>query len=374
MPPISEHLIAELLQNCRSPNDIFGEQGIIKQVEKQIIDYSIKHKICASLDNIDEHNFSDYALSASVSGLSPKQMKDLQNQIVLLYAQGSSYLDIQTFIQKSYDIQVSQYLMNKSIEMATAHFELWKNRMLNPIYPIVYLDGIWVNSKENGMVKQKVVYVALGINMQGRKEVLGLWIANGEGAKFWAGVLSELKNRGLNDILIMCFDGLKGLPESVRAVYAETRIQMCMLHQKRNSLKQVKRVDYGKAAHDLSNIYHAPTLEFAEKLLDEAEKTWQASYPSLVRSWRRNWHHLIEFYTYPPAIRRVLYTTNMIESLNASFRKIAYDKRCFANDAAVLKAFYLNLGVVSQRWTAPIQNWKAALNYFNLMFEDRIPL
>ncbi len=239
--------------------------------------------------------------------------------------------------------------------------------------PIVYLDCTYVKVRE-GAVRIKTVYLAIGVAMTGEKEVLGLWLAQTEGAKFWLQVVTELRNRGVQDIFIACVDGLKGFPEAIEAVFPHTTVQLCIVHMVRHSLNYVSWKRRAEVAADLKRIYACATVEEAEQRLAEFETKWDAEYPPISQSWRRNWPHLIPFFDYPPEIRKVIYTTNAIESVNMSLRKITKSRGSFLSDEALLQLFYLALRNISQKWTMPIRDWKAALNRFTIQFEERLPL
>lgn len=248
----------------------------------------------------------------------------------------------------------------------------WQNRPLDPIYPIVYMDCIVVKVKDNQRVINKAIFVALGINMQGNKELLGLWMAENEGAKFWLSVLTELKNRGVEEILIACVDGLKGFPEAIQAVYPEALIQLCIIHMVRNSMRFVSWKDYKAVATQLKAVYQAPTEQQALQALEQFEKDWQDKYPVIAEMWYRNWDNLITMFNYPEDIRRVIYTTNAIESVNSSIRKATTRHKMFPNDEAALKVVYLAITEASKKWTMPIRNWRLALNRFTIEFGDRV--
>ncbi|WP_336844048.1 IS256 family transposase, partial [Providencia rettgeri] len=248
----------------------------------------------------------------------------------------------------------------------------WQMRPLDALYPIVYLDCIVVKSQDSGVVSNKSVYLALGINLQGEKELLGMWIAKNEGAKFWLSVMTELKNRGLQDIFIACCDGLKGFPEAIEAVYPQTQVQLCIVHQVRHSLRYVSWKERKAVAADLRAIYNAVNLEAAEEALAAFATQWDSRYPTISQSWRNNWARLIVIFDFPPEIRKAIYTTNAIESLNASLRKVTKSRRVFPTDESVLKLLYLAVYNISAKWTMPIRNWKPAMAQFMLMYGDRI--
>jgi len=252
--------------------------------------------------------------------------------------------------------------------------KIWQNRPLDTVYPIVYMDAIRVKARNNGNVINKAVYLAIGINMDGVKEVLGMWVAENEGAKFWLQVVTELRNRGVQDIFIACVDGLKGFPEAIEAVFPQIQVQLCIVHMVRNSLKYVSWKQRKEVAADLKTIYQAATAEQAEMELMAFEEKWDETHPSISQSWRRNWENITPFFAYSPEIRKVIYTTNAIESLNMSLRKVTKNRGSFPNDESMLKLLYLALNNIAKKWTLPIRDWKAALNRFSIVFGDRMPI
>jgi len=248
----------------------------------------------------------------------------------------------------------------------------WQHRPLDPLYPIVYLDCIVLKIRQNQRVINKSLYLALGVNIEGHKELLGMWLAETEGAKFWLSVLTELKSRGLKDILISCVDGLKGFPEAIESEYPECRIQLCIVHMVRNSLKLVPWKDYKTVTADLKLIYQATTETEASAQLEHFAQKWNDKYPQINKSWSDNWHNLIAIYDYPPEVRKAIYTTNAIESLNSVVRKATRNRKVFPDDQAALKVVYLAIDQASKKWTMPIRNWKPALNRFSIEFGERV--
>jgi putative transposase len=242
------------------------------------------------------------------------------------------------------------------------------------VYPILFLDCIVVKSREEGKVCNRSVYLVLGVTMEGQKELLGMWIAQNEGAKFWLGVITELKNRGVQDIFIACVDGLKGFPEAIESVFPQTQIQLCIVHLIRNSVKYVHWKDRKPICEDLKTIYTAATEQQAEGALDAFGRKWDSKYPTIRQMWRTHWERIIPFFDYPADIRKVIYTTNAIESLNRSLRKVIKTKGAFPNDASILKIFYLALAQIAKKWTMPIRDWKAALSQFAIRFAGRFEL
>ena len=276
-------------------------------------------------------------------------------------------------MEEIYQVEVSPALISSVTDEVIDEVKAWQMRQLDACYPIVYLDVLRFKVRDNGHVINKAIYVAIGVDLSGLKEVLGLWIAQTEGAKFWLSVITELKNRGVNDIFIACVDGLKGFPEAIETVFPKTEVQLCIVHLVRYSLNFVSWKQRKEVARDLKTIYTSATESEAETRLAEFAEKWDAKFPMIARSWRSNWARVIPFFAHPPEIRRVIYTTNAIESLNMSLRKVTKTRSSFPNDEAVLKLLYLALRNIAKRWTMPIHDWKAALNRFAIIYEDRMP-
>ena len=295
------------------------------------------------------------------------------DKILSLYARGMTVREIQSHLEEMYGTEVSPTLISSVTDAVMDEVKAWQSRPLDSIYPIVYLDCIHAKVRDSGVVRAKAVYLAIGIDMTGNKEVLGLWIAQTEGAKFWLQVVTELKNRGLQDIFIACVDGLKGFPEAIETIYPKTKVQLCIVHMVRHSLNYVSWKMRKEVAADLRAIYASGTVDQASAALDAFEERWGKDYPSIAQSWRRNWSRITPFFDYPPEIRRVIYTTNAIESVNMSLRKITKNRGSFPSDESLIKLFYLALRNISQKWSMPIRDWKAALNRFSIEFEDRVP-
>ena len=294
------------------------------------------------------------------------------DKIISLYARGMTTREIQGHLEEIYGVEVSPTLISTVIDAVTDEVKTWQNRPLEALYPIVYLDAIRVKVRDAGHVINKAIYLAIGITLDGIKEVLGMWVAENEGAKFWLQVVTELRNRGVQDIFIACVDGLKGFPEAIETVFPRTQVQLCLVHMVRNSLKYVSWKQRKEVAADLKAIYQAPTDEQAEMNLTAFETKWDESHPSIGQSWRRNWDRLIPFLAYSPEIRKVIYTTNAIESINMSLRKVTKNRGSFPNDESMLKLLYLALNNIAKKWTMPIRDWKAALNRFSILFGDRM--
>ena len=300
------------------------------------------------------------------------RLTQMDDQILTLYAKGLSTRDIVDAFKEMYDADISAGLVSKVTERVIEQVHEWQNRPLDPLYPIVYLDCIVLKIRANQRVINKSLYLALGINMEGHKELLGLWLAETEGAKFWLSVLTELKNRGLEDILIACVDGLKGFPDAIAVEYPQTKVQLCIVHMVRNSLRYVSWKDYKAVTAELKQIYQSATEREAQQALAAFGERWDSQYPQIGRSWQSNWANLITLFDYPPAIRKVIYTTNAIESLNSVLRKATKQRKLFPTDDSALKVAFLAIQQASKKWTMPIQNWKLALNRFIIEFGDRL--
>ncbi|ECJ2454458.1 IS256 family transposase [Salmonella enterica] len=300
------------------------------------------------------------------------RITQMDSQILSLYAKGMTTREIVATFKEMYDADVSPTLISKVTDAVKEQVAEWQNRQLDALYAIVYMDCIVVKVRQNGSVINKAVFLALGINAEGQKELLGMWLAENEGAKFWLSVLTELKNRGLQDILIACVDGLKGFPDAINSVYPQTHIQLRIIHMVRNSLKYVAWKDYKAVTSGLKTIYQAPTEEAALMALDAFADAWDDKYPQISKSWRAHWENLNTFFSYPPDIRKAIYTTNAIESLNSVIRAAIKKRKVFPTDDSVRKVVYLAIKDASKKWSMPIQNWRLAMSRFIIEFGDRL--
>ena len=398
---VPQELLAQLLADYKKPEDLIGENGLLKQLTKLLVEKALDAELTEHLGH--ERNGAVANSSGNTrNGKSSKTLKGnfgelpievprdrhgsfepqlvakhqtrwsgLDDKIISLYARGMTVREIQGHLQEMYGTEVSPSLISSVTDAVSDEVKAWQARPLDTIYPIVYLDCIHVKVRE-GAVRVKAVYLAIGINMSGEKEVLGLWLAQTEGAKFWLQVVTELRNRGVQDIFIACVDGLKGFPEAIEAVFPKAVVQLCIVHMVRHSLNYVSWKRRKDVAADLRRIYTAATAEEAELMLGEFEARWDAEYLPIGQSWRRNWSRLIPLFDYPPEIRKVIYTTNAIESVNMGLRKLTKNRGSFPSDEALTKLFYLALRNISQKWTMPIRDWKAALTRFTIEFADRI--
>lgn len=400
---IPTDLIDALLSGYQKPEDLMGANGLLKQLTKALVERALEAEMTEHLGHA-KHGPVSNAIGNTRNGKSRKTLKGdfgalpieiprdrlghfepqiigkhqsrwtgFDDKIISLYARGLTVREIQSHLEELYGTEVSPTLISSVTDAVLEEVKAWQLRPLDPVYPIVYLDCIHVKVRDTGAVRVKAVYLAIGINLQGEKEVLGLWIAQTEGAKFWLQVVTDLKNRGVQDIFIACVDGLKGFPEAIEAVYPQAAVQLCIVHLVRNSLNYVGWKMRKQIAGDLKRIYQSATIAEAEQALGEFEAQWSDAYPPIAQIWRRNWERIIPFFDYPPEIRRIIYTTNAIESVNMSLRKITKNRGSFPSDEALSKLFYLALMNISKKWTMPLHDWKAALNRFTIQFEDRMP-
>lgn len=401
---IRKELLDELLAGYQKPEDLMGEQGVLQQLTKALIERVLEGELTHHL-GYEKHAAEGKNSGNSRNGKSSKRLKGKQGEIpievprdrngefepqfipkhqtrfngfdekiIALYARGLTVREIQGHLQEIYGVEVSPGLISTVTDEVLAEVSAWQQRPLEKLYPILYLDALVVKVRQDGRISNRSIYVAIGVNLSGHKEVLGLWAAQSEGAKFWLAVMTELKQRGVEDFLIACVDGLKGFPEAIEQVFPKTQVQLCIVHLVRNSLSYVSYKDRKEVATDLKMIYGAPTAQAGEEALKAFTQKWRARYPMIVKSWLGNWARVIPFFEFPEEIRRVIYTTNAIESLNYSLRKIIKNRSLFPNDEAVFKLLYLALRNIAKKWTMPIKNWQPALQIFAIVFEDRVPL
>jgi transposase-like protein len=407
--PKEKDAIDQLLDNFdlhgMTQDEIVGPNGLAKQLTSRLYERALQAEMDEHLGYEKNSNAGDHS-GNSRNGYSGKTVIDGENneyelevprdrnstfepiiipkrekrlplfndQIISMYAFGMSCRDIQSHLKQVYGVNVSPELITRVTDSVMEDVKDWQSRPLEKSYPILYLDALRINCRQDGKTLNKALYVALAVNYEGKKEVLGLWLAENEGAKFWMGVLNELRNRGVNDILIACMDGLTGFPDAVKAVYPNTRIQLCIIHMVRNSTKFVSYKDLKEVCADLKKIYSAATEDAGRQSLEQFGQKWKTKYPVIFKSWDSHWSDLIEFFKYPPEIRKAIYTTNAIESLNFQLRKVTRNKSTFPTDDAIFKVMYLALRNASKKWTMPIQNWGMALNQFAIVFGERVPL
>lgn len=301
-----------------------------------------------------------------------RSLKGFDDKIISMYARGMTMKEISSHLEEIYGCSVGHELISNVTDEVMDEVIEWQNRPLDKIYPILYLDAMMVKIRENGHVLNKALYIALAVNMDGEKEILGIWLNKTEGSKFWLSVITELKNRGVEDIFIACIDGLSGFGEAINTIFPRAEVQRCIVHMVRNSLKYVPHKNKKSVAADLKDIYNSDTEELAQKNLQKFKDNWDNKYPKISDSWEKSWSEIIPFFAYPKDIRKVIYTTNAIEATNRQIRKIIKSKEVFPNDSVVYKIAYLALKNAAKKWTMPIRDWKPALNQFAILFSDRI--
>lgn len=316
----------------------------------------------------------DGAFEPQLIGKHQRRVPGFDEKILALYAKGMTTRDIQEIVRELYGVEVSATLVSEITADLDAEVTAWRTRPLDPVWPIVYFDGIVVHVRgESGRVTKHTIYVALGVNLEGRKELIGLWLDETEGAKFWLSCLTDLKNRGLTDIFVACIDGLSGFAEAIHAAYPQASVQRCIVHLVRAALRYVADKDSKAVVRDLKKIYQAATVAEAEQALDDFAQAWDEKYPTISKTWRTHWADIITLFDYPPPIRKAIYTTNAIESVNSVIRKFTRNRKIYPNQESALKLIYMAISEASKKWTKPIRSWKSALNHFPIMFEDRMP-
>jgi putative transposase len=303
-----------------------------------------------------------------------RRLSGFDEKILALYAKGMTTRDIQQIVKELYGVDVSPTLISEITSDLDAEVKAWQTRRLDAVYPILFLDGIVVHVRsESGHVREHTMYVAIGVDFTGKKELLGLWLNETEGAKFWLSCLTDLKNRGVNDFFIVCVDGLSGFPEAIEAAYPRATVQLCIVHLVRAALKYVTNADSREVVADLRKIYQAASVVEAEQELERFSSKWDGKYPTISKQWRLKWPHIISMFEMPAAIRKVIYTTNLIESVNSVIRKYTRNRKQYPNRESALKMIYMAINEASKKWTKPIRNWKEALNHFAIKFEGRMP-
>ena len=400
---IDPKLIDKLLsEHGYRAQDIAGENGLLKQLTKAVLERAMQAEMTDHL-GYEKHDPVGHKSGNSRNGKSRKKLKGefgeveietprdrngtfepkivakhqtrwtgFDDKILSMYARGMTTREIQAHLEEIYGVEVSPTLISNVTEAVQDEVRAWQNRALEPIYAIVYLDALYVRMRDNGHVQNRAVYVAIGVNLEGDKEVLGLWTSATEGAKFWLQVLTEMQNRGVQDVFIACVDGLKGFPEAIEAVFPRTQVQLCIVHLVRQSLNYVSWKQRRQVAADLRPIYAAATAEEAARQLEEFAGKWDATHPTISQVWRRNWERITPFFAFPADIRKVIYTTNAVESLHMSLRKIIKTRGSFPNEEAAVRLLYLALRNHSKKWTF-VQNWREALNRFQILWPERMP-
>jgi putative transposase len=394
---ISEELIDELLKKGRTTEDV---NGLLKQLTKAVLERALQGEMTEHL-GYSKHDPSGDNSGNSRNGVARKTLKGdfgeveletardrngefepqlikknqtrwtgFDDKILSMYARGMTTREIQGYLEEMYQVEVSPSLISEVTDGVMEQARAWQNRPLEPFYGVVFLDALYVKMRHEGRVENRAVYVALGIDLNGRKDVLGLWSSASEGAKFWMNVLTELRSRGVRDIYLVCVDGLKGFPQAIEAIFPQAQVQLCIVHLVRASMKYVTWKDLKKVVADLKPIYKAMTADEAERQLGEFEEKWP-KYPAIARLWREQWERVIPFFAFPEEVRKVVYTTNAVESLHMSLRKIIKTRGSFPSEEAALKLLYLALAKVVAKWET-VQNWKQMLNYLDSACGERI--
>lgn len=398
---IDKELIDKLLGDYKSPEDLIGELGLLKQLTKALLERAMQAELTHHI-GYEKHDPAGRGSGNSRNGTSKKTIQGdfgkaeievprdrngsfepkiiprherrftgFDDKILSMYARGMTTREIQGHLQEIYGVDVSPSLISEVTDAVMEEVKAWQSRPLEPLYPILFLDALMVKMRHEGRVENRAVHVAIGMDLDGRKDVLGLWTTANEGAKFWLQVLTELRNRGVKDIFIACVDGLKGFPEAIETLFPQAQVQLCIVHLVRASLNYVSWQDRKQVAQDLKNVYRAATAEEAEQALGEFAAKWERKYPTIAPIWRRNWQRVIPFFAFPAEVRKIIYTTNAVESLNMSLRKALKTRGPFPSEEAALKVMYLALRNLIRKWKPPL-HWKAALNRFTILWEDRI--
>lgn len=396
-------LLDELTKNTTAA-ELLSSAGALKELKKRLIERALEAEMTDHL-GYEKHATDGHGTGNSRNGVSSKRilgvdgeleisvprdrngkfepqlvrkrqvrLPGFDEQVLWLYGRGSTTREIQAHLQELYGVEVSPSLISRVTDAVLDEVKAWQNRPLEAAYPIVYLDAVHVKIRTEGRVQTRAVYLALAVDFQGQKELLGLWIGESEGAKFWLNILTELQGRGVEDILICSVDGLKGFPDAIESVYPRTEVQLCIVHLVRNSLRYVPWKDRRAVVRDMKLIYRAATVEAAEQALEAFDATWGQKYPMAVKAWRERWEQVIPFFSYPEPIRRAIYTTNAVESLNSTLRRITRKRGAFPTEDSVRKVLYLAIAQTSKRWTMPIKDWPTALNYLSIAFEGRVPV
>ena len=395
-----EELLSELAAECQSPEEFMG---LLSDLKKSLLEKALDAEMDHHL-GYQKHQAAGRGSGNSRNGKSKKTVQGdfgkaeietprdrngsfepqlirkhqrrfpgFDQKIIALYAKGMTTRDIADTMHELYEVEVSHDLISHVTETVQNDVIAWQNRPLEEVYPVLFMDGLVVSIRSEGKIVKHTVYLALAINVQGRKELLGLWISKTEGAKFWLSVLNDLQNRGVKDVLIACVDGLTGFPDAIQSVFPQTQVQLCIVHLVRNSLNFVSYKDRKAIAKDLKSVYRAPTLEIAEQALSEFADAWDDKYPMISKSWNTHWSNITTMFEYPPEIRKAIYTTNAIESVNSVIRKVIRNRKIFPSERSAIKIIYLAIAQAEKKWTMPIHHWNRALQQFAIKFEDRFP-
>ena len=401
---ITKEVLDELLKEYKGPDDFYGPDGIMKQLSKALIERMMQTELTEQI-GYEKSESGEKVTTNRRNGKSPKTLRTDQgpmtievprdrdgeyepqviakhqrewrgfdDKILSMYGLGLSTKAIQDNIKDIYNVDISPELVSRVTDEVKGLVDEWRNRPLESFYPIIFLDALRTNIRDEGHVSKKAVYIALAIRLDGQKELLGMWIEQNEGSKFWMGILNELKNRGVKDILIAAVDGLSGFPDAINSVFPKTEVQLCIVHMIRNSVKFVPYKDRKAVTTDLKEIYLAPSADAAATALEQFAEKWDRKYPAISKSWRSRWTEVIPYMKFSPEIRRAIYTTNSVESVNYTLQRNLKTRQSFPNDEAAMKLIFMILRRISKRWTMPIRNWGEAIHQFSVIYGDRVPL
>lgn len=404
---LSEELIKQLqadIEKSKSTDDLMGKDGAIKKLVKGLLEEMLAGELSGHL-GYDKHDKAAKTTTNRRNGKSRKTLKSeygplpiniprdregefdpvlikkyqkdlgvIEDKVLSMYARGMSTRDIESHIREIYGIDIAPSTISKITEKIIIRVKVWHSRPLERLYPILYFDAIHFKVREEGKVITKAAYTALGVDLRGHKDLLGIWIGDSESATFWLSVLTEIRNRGVQDILITCVDGLKGFPEAIASVFPKAEIQVCIIHQIRNSLRYVNWNDRKPFMRDLKLVYQAATLEAADSGLEKLEEKWGKKYALVVKSWQRNWPNLSTYFKYPEEIRRIIYTTNIVEGLHRQLRKVTKTKSLFPNEDALRKLLFMAYENIAKKWNRPLPKWPFIISQLAIIFEDRLEL
>lgn len=387
---------------AKSYEDLMGKDGVIKKLIKSSLENMLDAELSEHL-GYDKHSPEGHNSGNSRNGKTHKSIKTdegmidleiprdrnssfdpvivkkyektlgpIENKIISMYAKGMTTRDIQSHVEELYGLEITAATISRITDSIVVHAKEWQSRPLAEIYPIVFFDAIHYKVREEGKVLSKAAYTCLAIDIEGHKDMLGIWVGESEGANYWLGIITELKNRGVKDILIAAVDGLKGFPEAIESVFPGCEVQQCIIHQIRNTLKYIASKNQKEFMNDLKPVYKAPTEEAGLLALDKLEEKWGKKYPYPINSWRNNWNHLSVFFKYPEEIRTVIYTTNAVENLHRQFREVTKNRALFPNDDALIKMIYLAYRDISKKWTMPIRDWAFIFSQFTITFDKRL--